>query len=70
MTMNIGPTGMTFQLRKNAVIGRWESTPLAEGKVPASGGAVALFIDGISPGGGVGAGFHGAGVGGRGVGVR
>lgn len=41
---------------------------LIEGKVPASGGAVALFIDWIGPGGGVGAGFHG--VGGRGVGVR
>jgi hypothetical protein len=43
---------------------------LIEGKVPASGGAVALFIDWIGPGGGVGAGFHGAGAGGRGVGVR
>jgi hypothetical protein len=41
-----------------------------EGKVPASGGAVALFIDWIGPGGGVGAGFHGVGAGGRGVGVR
>jgi hypothetical protein len=43
---------------------------LIEGKVPASGGAVALFIDWIGPGGGVGPGFHGVGVGGRGVGVR
>ena len=43
---------------------------LIEGKVPASGGAVALFIVWIGPGGGVGAGFHGVGAGGRGVGVR
>jgi hypothetical protein len=43
---------------------------LIEGKVPASGGATSLFIDWIGPGGGVGAGFHGAGAGGRGVGVR
>jgi hypothetical protein len=43
---------------------------LIEGKVPASGGAAALFIDWIGPGGGVGPGFHGVGVGGRGVGVR
>jgi hypothetical protein len=43
---------------------------LIEGKVPSSGGAAALFIDWIGPGGGVGAGFHGAGAGGRGVGVR
>jgi hypothetical protein len=43
---------------------------LIEGKVPTSGGAVALFIDWIGPGGGVGAGFHGVGAGGRGVGVR
>lgn len=41
-----------------------------EGKVPATGGAVALFIDWIGVGGGVGPGFHGVGVGGRGVGVR
>lgn len=41
-----------------------------EGKVPATGGATALFIDSIGVGGGVGAGFHGAGAGGRGVGVR
>jgi hypothetical protein len=43
---------------------------LIEGKVPTAGGATALFIDWIGPGGGVGAGFHGVGVGGRGVGVR
>jgi hypothetical protein len=43
---------------------------LIEGKVPTSGGATALFIDWIGPGGGVGAGFHGVGAGGRGVGVR
>ena len=41
-----------------------------EGKVPATGGVTSLFIDWIGPGGGVGAGFHGAGAGGRGVGVR
>ncbi len=43
---------------------------LIEGKVPAAGGATALFIDWIGPGGGVGPGFHGVGVGRRGVGVR
>lgn len=43
---------------------------LLEGKMPKSGGATALFIDWIGPGGGVGAGFHGVGAGGRGVGVR
>lgn len=43
---------------------------LIEGTVPHSGGATALFIDWIGPGGGVGAGFHGAGAGGRGVGMR
>jgi len=43
---------------------------LIEGKVPTEGGATALFIDWIGPGGGVGAGFHGVGAGGRGVGVR
>jgi hypothetical protein len=43
---------------------------LIEGKVPTKGGATALFIDWIGPGGGVGAGFHGVGAGGRGVGVR
>jgi hypothetical protein len=43
---------------------------LIQGKVPSTGGAAALFIDWIGPGGGVGRGFHGVGVGGRGVGVR
>jgi len=43
---------------------------LIDGKVPATGGATALFIDWIGPGGGVGPGFHGVGVGARGVGVR
>jgi len=43
---------------------------LLEGKLPTTGGATALFIDWIGPGGGVGRGFHGVGVGGRGVGVR
>ena len=43
---------------------------LIEGKMPRTGGAVALFIDWIGPGGGVGPGFHGVGVGGRGVGLR
>jgi len=43
---------------------------LIEGKVPKAGGATALFIDWIGPGGGVGPGFHGVGAGGRGVGVR
>lgn len=50
------------------------SYKLVEGKVPTSGGATALFIDWIGPGGGVGVGFHGVGVGvgvgGRGVGWR
>jgi hypothetical protein len=46
------------------------SYKLLEGKMPATGGATALFIDWIGPGGGVGPGFHGVGVGGRGVGVR
>ena len=41
-----------------------------EGLMPDDGGATALFIDWIGPGGGVGAGFHGVGAGGRGVGVR
>ena len=40
------------------------------GKLPASGGEAALFIDWIGVGGGVGAGFHGVGVGFRGPGVR
>jgi hypothetical protein len=46
------------------------SYKLIEGAMPKAGGATALFIDWIGPGGGVGAGFHGVGVGGRGVGVR
>jgi hypothetical protein len=41
-----------------------------EGTMPKGGGATALFIDWIGPGGGVGPGFHGVGVGARGVGVR
>jgi hypothetical protein len=43
---------------------------LIEGEMPESGGATALFIDGIGVGGGVGPGFHGVGVGRRGVGWR
>lgn len=43
---------------------------LISGKLPASGGPTALFIDWIGPGGGVGAGYHGVGVGARGPGVR
>ena len=43
---------------------------LIEGKIPAAGGATALFIDWIGVGGGVGPGFHGVGVGRRGPGVR
>jgi hypothetical protein len=43
---------------------------LIEGKLPAGGGATALFIDWIGVGGGVGPGYHGVGVGARGVGVR
>jgi hypothetical protein len=46
------------------------SYKLIEGTMPKAGGATALFIDWIGPGGGAGAGFHGAGAGGRGVGVR
>ena len=42
---------------------------IIEGKMPESGGATALFIDWIGPGGGVGAGYHGVGVGRRGPGV-
>ena len=42
---------------------------LIEGQMPESGGAAALFIDWIGPGGGVGLGFHGVGVGARGPGV-
>ena len=41
-----------------------------KGKLPASGGQAALFIDWIGRGGGVGVGFHGVGVGRRGFGVR
>jgi len=40
------------------------------GKMPAKGGATALFIDWIGVGGGVGFGFHGVGVGRRGFGWR
>lgn len=43
---------------------------IIEGKMPASGGATALFIDWIGVGGGVGRGFHGVGVGRRGPGIR
>ena len=43
---------------------------LIKGKIPANGGATALFIDSIGVGGGVGPGFHGVGVGGRGAGAR
>jgi len=43
---------------------------LLEGTMPKSGGATALFIDWIGPGGGVGVGFHGVGAGRRGVGIR
>jgi len=43
---------------------------LIEGALPKSGGATALFIDWIGPGGGVGPGFHGVGVGLRGPGLR
>jgi len=46
------------------------SYKLISGKIPANGGATALFIDSIGVGGGVGAGYHGVGVGGRGAGVR
>jgi hypothetical protein len=46
------------------------SYKLIEGKLPAAGGATALFIDWIGVGGGVGRGFHGVGVGRRGPGVR
>lgn len=43
---------------------------MISGTMPKAGGATALFIDWIGPGGGVGPGFHGVGVGRRGVGVR
>lgn len=42
---------------------------LIDGKMPENGGMVALFIDRIGPGGGVGVGYHGVGVGARGPGV-
>jgi hypothetical protein len=45
------------------------SYKIIKGKMPASGGATALFIDWIGVGGGVGRGFHGVGVGLRGPGV-
>jgi hypothetical protein len=43
---------------------------ILNGKMPATGGPTALFIDWIGVGGGVGPGFHGVGVGRRGVGWR
>jgi hypothetical protein len=43
---------------------------LISGAMPKTGGATALFIDWIGPGGGVGVGFHGVGAGARGVGIR
>jgi hypothetical protein len=43
---------------------------MISGTMPKAGGATALFIDWIGPGGGVGPGFHGVGAGRRGVGVR
>ena len=46
------------------------SYKLIEGTMPKAGGATALFIDWIGPGGGVGAGFHGVGAGAPGAGVR
>jgi hypothetical protein len=46
------------------------SYKLIDGKLPAAGGATALFIDWIGVGGGVGPGFHGVGVGRRGPGMR
>jgi len=46
------------------------SYKVIEGKLPAGGGATALFIDWIGVGGGVGRGFHGVGVGRRGPGWR
>lgn len=42
---------------------------LINGEMPAAGENVALFIDWVGPGGGVGAGFHGVRVGARGPGV-
>ena len=46
------------------------SYKIINGKMPASGGATALFIDWIGVGGGVGVGYHGVGVGLRGPGLR
>jgi hypothetical protein len=46
------------------------SYKVLNGKMPAKGGATALFIDWIGAGGGVGFGFHGVGVGRRGPGWR
>jgi hypothetical protein len=46
------------------------SYKVIEGKLPAAGGATALFVDWIGVGGGVGRGFHGVGVGARGPGWR
>ena len=43
---------------------------IINGKLPAKGGATALFIDWIGVGGGVGFGYHGIGVGRRGFGWR
>lgn len=40
-----------------------------DGRMPANGGATALFIDWFGPGGGAGAGFHGVGAGARGAGA-
>jgi hypothetical protein len=42
---------------------------LSSGQMPAAGQNAALFLDGIGPGGGGGAGFRGAGVGARGPGM-
>jgi hypothetical protein len=42
---------------------------LIDGDMPSGGGAAALFIDRIGPGGGVGVGRRGVGVGARGPGV-
>jgi hypothetical protein len=46
------------------------SYKIIDGKMPAKGGATALFIDWIGAGGGVGFGYHGVGVGARGPGWR
>jgi len=55
--------------RGTAETGRVGVVKLIRGPLPATGGATALFIDWIGPGGGVGFGFHGVGVGVRGPGV-